>query len=58
MKKESSYRIIVRTSLSHDAFVEALSLFGNVQAAFIAEQGGKRTYELTFPSSGRYAKFV
>lgn len=59
MKKDSAtYRVIARTSHSKSALVDALSVFGKTEASFLYSDGTKDTYEITFPNSGRYAKYL
>lgn len=60
MKKgpDSGYRIIVRTSLTRTELTDALAVFGKAQVTLLSSAGGKDTYEIVFPGSGRYAKFL
>lgn len=59
MKKDSAtYRVIVRTSLSKTALSDALSVFGKTETALLYSDGTKDTYEITFPNTGRYAKYL
>ena len=59
MKKDSvTYRVIVRTSYSKSALSDALSVFGKTETTFLFSDGTKDSYEIAFPNSGRYAKFL
>lgn len=59
MKKDpSTYRVIVRTSLSQTSLSDALSVFGKTETSLLYSEGVKDTYEITFPNTGRYAKFL
>ncbi len=55
---DSDYRVIVRTSLTKAELTDALAVFGQAKATFLSSASGKDQYEIVFPSSGRYAKFL
>ena len=55
---DSSYRLIVRTSLTKADLTDALAVFGDARATYLSSSSGKDQYEITFPNSGRYAKFL
>lgn len=59
MKKDpATYRVIARTSLSKAALSDILSVFGKAEASLLYSEGTKDTYEISFPNTGRYAKYL